>query len=170
MVDKCDVYRTTRPEDRENAVGLDSGELPNSNRIRTESGSSSSSSDSDEIEDSKSGLSSESDAESDTLRLSPSQTVRLNILDDNVPENQPSFPECNYTSSLGINQNDHMSDHTVETDKAAKKLISEIVKSPPNSAYSQIPVPMARTSYNSSYQHASISSVNNKRRELSVSP
>ena len=163
LVDQCDVYRTTKPKDRENAVDLDHEEVLDSNRNRTESGSSSSSSDTDEMEDSKSGLSSESETESDTLRLSPSQTVRLNILDDNAPE-------CDYTPRLGINPNDHMSDHIVETDTATKKLISEIVKSPPNNSYPQIPVPRARMSYSRSYQPASIPSVNNKRRELSVSP
>ena len=57
MVNLCDIFRTTRPEERVNAVDLDLDKISPSNRPIIASESSSSCSDSDEFEDSKSDLS-----------------------------------------------------------------------------------------------------------------
>ena len=158
MVDKCQIYKTTKPQERDNAVDLDPIEMLSPNRNRTLSESSNSSSDSDECEESKSGLSSDSDIENDSLKLSPSQTVRLNMPIDNQHENPVSRPECGHVSSAEINLFDHLISHTGETEDSTK--------------IPQIPIPMARRNYPSSSQNENVLSIdkNINKRELSVSP
>ena len=180
MVSQCDVYRNTRPKDRENAVDLDPDETSVPNRNRPESESSSSSSDAgsgDEFEDSKSGLSADSDADNAAtavLLANLSQIVQGNTPNEGQNENQFADSEYDNTSRSDPNQDPHTSNHTgeiVETRVSTQNLISEIVESPNNSSTTQIPIPRARSSLFSSSQPATLSSVNNnKRRNLSLSP
>ena len=92
----------------------------------------------------------------------------------NTPnQGQGSHPECDNASGSEFNLGDHASNHTGESGNLIQNLISDIVESPPhNNTNMQKPIPKTRSSYISSSQPVITTSsiIDNKRRELSLSP
>ena len=174
MVDECNIYRTTRPKDRENAVNLDhvtthvdDQDDANNNRSRQTSESSDTASNS-EFEDSKSALSADSDSEHVILISDPSQTVQENNVDENVSRNLDSGHEQEVSEERLINSNGvdkcelSMSHQNMQSSEAKCSLHTE----------AQHPIPKARGSLISSSQPISTSDsfYNQLKRALSLSP
>ena len=151
MVEDCNIYRTTKPKDRQNAVALDQVPTPNTDPLDNDTDSDSN------FGDSRSVLSTDSDTNNIILMPDPSQSAQVNVNNNLAASHVP-----NSIANTDSSEESHASNQNIET--------GEIEGSNQNI---QAPIPQARSSSSISSSQpppASYSIYNQIKRALSLSP
>ena len=176
----CDIFRTVKPKDRDNAVSL---EFSLDDDDAAESLANGPDSDNEE---SKSTLSTDSDTENNMPLHNSTPSAQANNLQENLQEVLFACTVCDYTANQKSDLEEHVISHTGEREKSISNMFSEKVKSPKSNTLTKIPPPMAQRhisssqpvytptnhsqNFISSSQPVKTSSTQLRKRQLSISP